>query len=406
MSTQTQSDFNFFKYDPIDSDIKVISSKFTQYFEFHKRKGTDYTENRIFSYFYEGMMQILKGDEQFLKKDYKKAKPFYDEGFKFINRARSSRVVEGDIIHDEMVKWLSFAESRIKLLSSFDENDLEKKIELVSQTKESMEKFLALRKEEGKIEKVIANAHYSLVDYYDYLYQSKKVEEESSRLKILLKAYSALIKANYFYRIFDKELEAVKGDIDEIVMNNIIIRAEYYWNKGSLDIVLSDFKAANVAFSMASEYYSRASEICSSLSEQKLYLALSKITLASKKEARANELHRKEDNPLEASKLFVEAQIIVDYALALLISIKSETLIKNMSAQREYYQALSKETMGIFHFDNEELHGALANFEEAHIHFAETEKLAKQINNEQLLEFVRKGKSEVDGYIAMTNAMF
>jgi tetratricopeptide (TPR) repeat protein len=213
------------------------------------------------------------------------------------------------------------------------------------------------------------------------------------------------MKANFFYQSLEKELEELQNLIDEITKLHIVSRAEGFWDQGSENIALSQFNKALRYFAIASKYYARASEICENYMEQRLYLALSKITLASRFEAEANELYKRQDNPEQASKHFHKAVEIVDIALGFLATIKNETLINNMTAQRSFYEGLSFETEGIFFFDQEKFNEALAKFELAMKKFDETQQKASEGGLEQLLEFVRLARSEVDGYISMAKTM-
>jgi hypothetical protein len=76
-----------------------------------------------------------------------------------------------------------------------------------------------------------------------------------------------------------------------------------------------------------------------------------------------------------------------------------------MTAQRSFYEALSLETEGINLFDNESFSEANEKFEEAMKKLDETQLKATEGNIDQLLEFVRTAKSEIEGYISMTKAM-
>ena len=213
------------------------------------------------------------------------------------------------------------------------------------------------------------------------------------------------MKANFIYKSLNEELSETQNKIDEITKAHIVARAEGYWDKGSILISESNFTEAQRYFTIASKYYARASVICANFMEQRLYLALSRITEASQYESEANEMYKRQDKPKEASEMFNKAVDIVDIALGLLTSIKSESLINNMTAQRSFYEALALETEGIFLFDSEKFNEALQHFENSMKKLEETQISASEGNIDQLLEFVRTAKSEVEGYISMAQAM-
>ena len=116
-------------------------------------------------------------------------------------------------------------------------------------------------------------------------------------------------------------------------------------------------------------------------------------------------MYKRKDEPLKASKVFLEARDIVDEALGLLATIQNEYLIKSMTAQRAYYEALAKQTEGIHLFDKEEFQTALEVFKESLNKYNEATNVATENKLDTLLVFINRSKSEVEGYISMTKAM-
>jgi len=405
--TSNVLEFQIIHYEPLYSDANLVYNTILELSNDFKEKGEDNVNIRVLAYFYEGMLYIIKADDFFKQKDFGKSFEHFEEGLKLINRSRASRGREGDQIFDEMIKWISYTEGMKKLCSSFSEEDIDKKLSLVDESIKNFENFLEARKnEKNQIDEIVAKARINFAKYlYKKIESAKYIENSKKYKRYLLDARSKLMKANFLYRSFDAELTELQNLIDEITKQHIVNRAEGFWDQGTVNIINSNFKAALRLFTIASEYYSRASEICENFMEQRLYLALSKITEASSIEANANELYKRNDKPQDASKKFSEAVEVVDIALGLLTSIKSETLINNMTAQRSFYEALSLETEGIYMFDSENFAKAHKKFEQAIAKLDETQIKATEGNIDQLLEFVRTSKSEIEGYISMTKAM-
>lgn len=405
--TSNVPEFQIVHYEPLYSDVNLVFNTILELSNDFKERGEDNVNIRVLAYFYEGMLNIIKGDDLYKQKQYDQSLDHYEEGLKLINRSRASRGREGDQIFDEMVKWISYAEGMKKLSETYSEEDIDKKLSLVTESIKEFEIFLERRKkEQNHIDEIVAKARISYANYlYKKIESAKFVDNSKKYKKYLLEARSKLMKANFLYRSFDDELTELQNSIDEITKQHIVNRAEGFWDRGTVNIMNSNFSEALRLFTIASKYYSRASEICENFMEQRLYLALSRITEASSIEANASELYKRKDKPKEASEKFKEAVEVVDIALGLLTSIKSETLINNMTAQRSFYEALSLETDGINMFDNENFVEANDKFEKAMKKLDETTLIATEGNIDQLLEFVRTSRSELEGYISMTKAM-
>ena len=400
-------EFQFIHYEPVYSILEDVYYQFSQILEKFKELGEENVAAKVLSYFYEGMLLVLEGDQFFKSKEFSQAITKYEEGVKLIIRSRASRGRDGDQIFDEMVKWTNYTEAMQLICSVNVEEDVTKNLRAIEEGIQKLGIFLEERKKENnRIDELVAKARISYARYLQKKLESRGLEEDTKNFKrILLKARFELMKANFIFRSFGDELTELQNNIDEITKQHIIGRAEGFWDKGTQNITLSNFEEAQIHFGIASEYYSRASEICANFMEQRLYLALSKITHASELESKANAFYKRKDKPKEASEILFQAVETVDLALGLLTSIKSESLIRNMTAQRSYYEALASETEGIYLFDKEQFSEAIVKFETAMKKLEETQLSATEEQLEHLLEFVRTGKSEVEGYISMTKAM-
>ncbi len=353
------------------------------------------------------MLYVVKGDEVFGKDKKEDAQKNYEEALKLLVRARASRGREGDKIFNEMVKWINYSEGMFRICSSYLESETEKQIQAAKEAIGFFEEFAENRKHDENI--IDLSVSKARISYAKYVHELKLSESRTDNTRMskkhLLNARTELMKANFLFKSLDDEMEDLQNKVDEITKLHIVGRAEWFWDQGSQNIAISNFNEALRLFAIASRYYARASVICANFMEQRLYLALSRITQASQLESEANELYKRRDNPIDASTKFKAAVESVDIALGLLSSIKSESLIKNMTAQRSFYEALASETEGIALFDQEKFKEALAKFEEAMKRLEETHMSASEGNLEQLLEFVRTAKSEVEGYISMAQAM-
>ena len=394
-------------YEPIYSNLKTSYDGFSSLYNEFKEAGEDNVAFKVLSYFYAGMLYVVKGDELFGKNKKTDAHTNYEEALKLLVRARASRGREGDRIFNEMVKWINYAEGMQRICSAFLDEKIEEQIQNAQEAIKFFEDFSENRKlDENRIDSRVS---ISRISYAKYIYNLKLAEANPDNTRIskkhLLYARTELMKANFLYKSLGNEMEDLQNKIDEITKLHIIGRAEWFWDQGTQNIILSNFEESLRFFAIASKYYSRASVICANFMEQRLYLALSRITQASQFESEASELYKRKDNPTDASSKFKDAVESVDIALGLLSSIKSESLIMNMTAQRSFYEAQSLETEGIALFDKEQFKEALVKFEEAMKKLEETHLSASEGNLEQLLEFVRTAKSEVEGYISMAQAM-
>ena len=405
--SSTSLEFEFITYEPILSDLKDTYEKYSSLYNDFKEAGEQNVAFKVLSYHYAGMLYVIKGDELRLKKKYQEALKNYEEGLKLINRARASRGREGDKIFNEMIMWISYLEGMLRLCQSFIEKEITKKIKLREESISFFNNFIESRKldrDSINLKAAKARSFYAMYSYN--LAKAESHPDDTKKMKkYLLKARTEIMKANFIYNTLTNEVEEVQNKIDEITKLHIVGRAERYWDQGTLHITESNFNEAQRYFTIASKYYSRASVICANFMEQRLYLALSKITEASQYESEANEKYKRQDKPKEASDLFNKAVDIVDIALGLLTSIKSDSLINNMTAQRSFYEALAYETEGIYLFDSEQFKEALNFFEDAMKKLEETQLSASEGNINQLSEFIRTAKSEVEGYISMTQAM-
>jgi len=400
-------EFQFLHYEPVYSNLKTSYDGYSKLYNEFKDAGEDNVTFKVLSYFYAGMLYVVKGDEVFGKDKKDDAQKNFEEALKLLVRARASRGREGDKIFNEMVKWINYAEGMYRICSSYLEEDSDKQIQAAKEAIGFFEEFSENRKsDENRVDLSVSNARIS---YAKYVLEFKLSESKSDNTKIskkhLLNARTELMKANFLFKSLDDEMDDLHNKIDEITKLHIVERAEWFWDQGTQNIIVSNFTEALRLFAIASKYYARASVICANFMEQRLYLALSRITQASQLESEANELYKRRDNPIDASSKFKAAVESVDIALGLLSSIKSESLITNMTAQRSFYEALASETEGIALFDQEQFKDALAKFEEAMKRLEETHLSASEGNLEQLLEFVRTAKSEVEGYISMAQAM-
>jgi len=401
------SDFKFIHYEPVYSDLNKSFTEYSEILDIYKKAGEENVNAKVLSYFYEGMLYLIKADDLFNNRDYPKAHKHYDDSLKLFIRSRASRGVEGDLVFKEMIKWISYSEGMIRICRTFAETDLNQQLSIIKEGTDFFKTFVENRKEENNpIDNLIAKSRVSFTNYiFNKTLAQTKLEDTSLYKKYLLHARTELMKANFFFKTLDEEMEELHNKIDETTKLHIITRAEYFWDKGAEFIGKGSFNEALRYFAIASKYYSRASAICDNFLEQRLYLALSKITQASRFEAEANELYKRNDKPKKASEIFLNAVDIVDIALGLLTSIKSETLIYNMTAQRSFYEALSLETEGIYLFDQENFKEAQEKFEGSMKKLEETQRYATEGNIDQLLEFVRVTKNEIEGYLSMSSAM-
>ncbi len=400
-------EFKFIKYEPVLSNLKDTYNQYSNCYNDFKKAGEENVAFKVLSYHYAGMLYVIKGDELVSKKKFEEALTNYEEGLKLINRSRASRGREGDKIFNEMFMWINHCEGMLRICKSFTETDTTKRLNHIEESVTYFNNFYDTRKlEEDIINTKAAEARLSYAEYrFNFIKSELYSDDTKTSKKHLLKARSSIMKANYVYNSLFDELEDLQNRVDEITKLHIVGRAEGFWDQGIQHITESNFNEAQRHFTIASKYYARASVICANFMEQRLYLALSRITEASQYESEANEMYKRQDKPKEASELFNEAVNIVDIALGLLTSIKSESLINNMTAQRSFYEALSFETEGIYLFDCEQFEEALKLFEDAMKKLEETQLSASEGNIDQLLEFVRTAKSEVEGYISMTQAM-
>ena len=400
-------EFQFIHYEPIYTNPNEVYEEFSTILQQFKEVSEDDVNSKVLAYFYEGMLYLINADVYFKNKDYPQSIQNYEEANKLIVRSRASRGIEGDRIFDEMIKWVNYTEGMKRICGSFVEQDLDNQLSLLKESYSFLDEFYQIRKkEENFIDEKIALSRTNYSKYlFNKIYSSKYADNTKKYKRYLLKARTELMKANFFYQSLEEEFEELQNLIDEITKQHIVVRAEWFWDRGTENIALSQFTEALRFFAVASRYYARASEICENFMEQRLYLALSKITSASRFEAEANELYKRQDNPEQASKNFLKAVEIVDVALGFLATIKNEMLINNMTAQRSFYEGLALETEGIFFFDQENFKEALTKFESAMKKLNETQQSASEGGLEQLLEFVRLAKSEVDGYISMARTM-
>jgi len=400
-------EFEFIPYEPIFSNLKDTYNQYSKLYNDFKNAGEENVAIKVLSYHYAGMLYVIKGDELYTKKKYDESFKSFEEGLKLINRSRASRGREGDRIFNEMVLWINYCEGMQRICQSYTEEDPSKKLGLLEESVTFHNNFLETRKlSQDSISIKAAEARSNHTQYIHNLFTSE-LHSENTKLakKYLLKARTEIMKANFIYNSLNEELEDLHNRIDEITKLHIVGRAERYWDQGTIHITESNFKEAQRYFAIASKYYIRASVICANFMEQRLYLALSRITEASQHESEANEMYKRQDKPKEASELFNQAVDIIDIALGLLTSIKSESLVNNMTAQRSFYEALTFETKGIYLFDSEQFSEALKFFEDSMKKLEETQISASEGNIDQLLEFVRTAKNEVEGYISMTQAM-
>jgi len=405
--TLQTSDFKFITYEPCFNNYDIIYSKYLEVYEEFKKLGEENVNFRVLSYFYEGMLYLINGDKFFSEKEYKKANKNYEEAHKLITRSRASRGIENDNIWLEMVKWIAYCESYLNLSKSYLVKDFSEKIKLIKKSKVAIKDFVEKRKsDENVILNVYAKAKENYISYIYYISLAQKYEKDTRmQKKILLKARRKLLLADFILNRFSEEIDDLDFKIDELTKIHIVERAEMYWNKGTLLISQSDFMSAHKYLLLASQYYERASKVCSEFIELRLYLALSKITESSSLEAKANELYRRQDQPLEASKLFEKAYEVVDESLGLLATIHNEVLINNMTAQRSYYEALALEAKGISLFDEEKYKEAINVFEQSMQKLKETERLVIEGSSEHLQEYIRLAKNEIEGYLSMAKTM-
>ena len=352
MSTKSL-EFQFLHYEPVYSNLKTSYDGYSKLYNEFKDAGEDNVTFKVLSYFYAGMLYVVKGDEVFGKDKKDDAQKNFEEALKLLVRARASRGREGDKIFNEMVKWINYAEGMYRICSSYLEEDSDKQIQAAKEAIGFFEEFSENRKsDENRVDLSVSNARIS---YAKYVLEFKLSESKSDNTKIskkhLLNARTELMKANFLFKSLDDEMDDLHNKIDEITKLHIVERAEWFWDQGTQNIIVSNFTEALRLFAIASKYYARASVICANFMEQRLYLALSRITQASQLESEANELYKRRDNPIDASSKFKAAVESVDIALGLLSSIKSESLITNMTAQRSFYEALASETEGIALFD-------------------------------------------------------
>ncbi len=399
--------FKHIHYEPEYSDIEEVYSQYYQALEEFRKIGEDNITARVLSYYYEGFLYIINGDQALANKEYDKALTNYENAHKLIVRSRASRGREGDDIWHEMMKWTYYSEAQINLCKYYMEEKIENKLTLLQYSISNLKLFLEERKLDNNfVDVVYSKGRISFLNYLYFYNIAKRYKNNTKAVKkFLMDARMHLNKANFVFHNYSELLDELEEIIDDITKEHIVERAELHWNRGTYLIAKSDFVEAEKYFAMASQYYERASKICAEFLEIRLYLALSKITKASSIEAIANELYRRQDNPTKASKMFTMAYNIVDEALGLLVRIQNKALITSMTAQRNYYEALALETKGISLFDQEKYKESIENFEEAMQKLNATEAQVVNSSAEHLEEYIRLSKNEIEGYLSMAKTI-
>ena len=161
------SDFKFIHYEPVYSDLNKLFAEYSETLSTYQKAGEENVNAKVLSYFYEGMLYLVKADDLFNNRDYVKSLKHLEDGLKLIVRSRASRGVEGDLVFKEMIKWTNYSEGMVRICRTLIETNPDQQLVTINEGIEFFKAFSENRNEENnQIDNLIAKSRVSFANTF------------------------------------------------------------------------------------------------------------------------------------------------------------------------------------------------------------------------------------------------
>lgn len=405
MSVDSDYEIKFPLYDGIERDYDQYLVKYDTIKSLKKGEGN--VMGRVISYFFEGYIFLIKGDKAYWNAKMKDAYQFYQEAIKMFTRFHNSRNVNVKL--DQLSDRLTARSKGMSgLVESLTINDRELKANLLVEALNEFNSEVSLANEmEEQMSSYAAYARASLAECQLLKIQSEMIAKTDSNQakKNVMKARDSIRQAAFIDIRLKSKVEEIEIVLDDLTKNRLLDKAINFGEKGSKDSEDGEFKKAIESYNMSSVFYKRASTLAADVGTRRSLLSTATVNEASAKEAEANYLYRHENDTGSASEKFEEAAKLVDKAIALMGNFGNELMRNLFSNQRDFYRGMASQTTGIHNFDLEDYDNAKKEFDEALITFKKVINKTKNINDQVFETLCTEAISEVQGYIAMCDAM-
>lgn len=403
MSIELDYELKFHIYDGNESTIDRYIAEYGSKQKEQRDEGS--VMSRVISYFFDGMMEIVRGDIEFWNEKINEAHNHYVEADRMFNRFKNSRNVQArlDYLADRMLHRVRGMISLTEGIQSTSE-----KSDFYREALRAFNSEVNLANEMG--ETMSSYAAYARASYAEsqlLLVDAQKLSENNSgeSKKMLMRARGSIRQAAFIDSRFQSRVINIEDRLDDLTKSRILVKAEKYGDEATLASESGEYDDAIILFRKARTFYTRASTLASDTSSRRFLLSSATIYEASEYEALGNKLFRRDNNTSEASEKFADAAKYVEKAIALMGRFGSKNLEDTFLSQRDYYLAMGQQSKAIHDFDQEKYVTAKSLFQEALDLFNKSIELAKSCDNTVIVKLGEEAKGDIQGYLSMCDAM-
>jgi tetratricopeptide (TPR) repeat protein len=404
MLTSADYEIKFRLYDGNESNIDEFIKYYTSLKEEYLKKGTDGSVHaKVISYFFDGMIKLVQGDRLFWNEDYLGASQLYAEATRFFNRFKNSRSTDYklDLLGNRMLHRSKGMEALTVIFNSKDYS--KKELKLLDALENFNNETEAATNMKEEIPAIIAFSRALLTESFLWRDRSElqKFENSFEAKKGLMYSRSVVRQAAFIdirMRVFMEEIE---NKIDDLTKERILLKAEEFGNLAIEESENGNYQKSKQYYDQATLFYGRASSLVSDSSSRRFLLSMRTVLEASMLECDANQAYRVDNNMVKANEFFLEANLRVEKAIALMGSFGNEDLRLSFVSQKNFYKAMAHMTQGINYFDEEKYQEAMEEYKQANELFTQSMEDAKASLNEPLTELGERCQADLDGYINM-----
>ncbi|MHA1910196.1 MAG: hypothetical protein ACTSYA_00750, partial [Candidatus Kariarchaeaceae archaeon] len=264
-------------YDSNPSDIENIKQQLEVINEEYADRGkSGNVEAKVMTYYFEGIIYIIDGDQAFWDNDYRTALDSYMRALRLLSRFNNSRGADDRINkmatcfidringHIAVAKGLRTRENDVRH-QFFEEalNSYNSEIKSASQIKQSFSAYLAF----GRASHLEGLIWENRGDIF--------LKEKSGEAKRnYLSARKSYAVASFIDKRIREKLKTINVKIKKITIARIIDKAVKFQEEAVFNITNTKFLVAEKKFKQSSNWYDRAGVVDDSSEKRRVYLAM------------------------------------------------------------------------------------------------------------------------------------
>lgn len=405
MEVPADYELKFHLFDGNEPDSSRYLAQYELIRDFRRDEGS--VVSKVLSYFFEGLIALVGGDEKFWEGKNQDAYTFYQETIRMMNRFKNSRNSNErlDMLTERI---LLRANGMLKITDSLIARDRKLRKQFLTEALGNFnEEVNRSNQMNEQMSSYAAFARASFTQSHLLLLHANEIKQKDSdeAKRSLMQARHCIRQAGFIDSRYMYLNEEIEETLDNLTKNRLLIKAEVFANEATEVSERGEYLDAKVLFQKAVIYHKRASSLASDTGSRRKLLSSATRFEASINEAEANHLFRRDNNTVEAAIKYEEAGKLIDRAIALMGHFGSKKLVDSFTCQSDYYKAMGLQSKAITAFDQENYSDAKSFFSEASTLFKKAVVLGNSGDNSIVVSMSEEAIADVNGYVSMVEAM-